>query len=140
MDGWTSGNHRSYWNFIILTPLRKEYLYQLSDLSLNSHTATYLAEKIEKIIENIGPDRISAIVSDNAANVRNARALINEKYPQIENIRCISHCINLIASDIVDHAFAERLLRRVNILASVFRNSHLAGKYLNTKLIKSILY
>jgi hypothetical protein len=87
--------------------------------------------KIEKIIENIGPDRISAIVSDSAANVRNARALINKKYPQIENIRCISHCINLIASDIVGYAFADRLLRRVNILASAFRNSHLVGKYLN---------
>ena len=106
-------------------------MYQLSDLSLNSHIAAYLAGKIEAILENIGPERVSAIVSDNAANVRNARVLITEKYPNIENIRCISHCINLIASDIVGHTFADRLLCRINTLASVFRNSHLAGKYLN---------
>ncbi|GET54650.1 ribonuclease H-like domain-containing protein [Rhizophagus irregularis DAOM 181602=DAOM 197198] len=41
-DGWTSGTHRSIWNFIVMTPSHKEYLYQLSDLSENSHTAEYL--------------------------------------------------------------------------------------------------
>jgi len=67
-------------------------------------------------------------VSDNAANVCKARQLIKEKYSHIESVRCISHCINLIASNIVDHIFASRLLYRVNTLASFFRNSHLAGK------------
>ncbi|GBC19251.2 ribonuclease H-like domain-containing protein [Rhizophagus irregularis DAOM 181602=DAOM 197198] len=55
-DGWTSGTHRSIWNFIVMTPSRKEYLYQLSDLSENSHTAEYLVTVIEKVIEGIGED------------------------------------------------------------------------------------
>ena len=86
--------------------MRKEYLYQLSDLSLDSHTAKYLAEKIEEVIEKVGPNRISAIVSDNAANVKKAREIITEKYPRIENIQCISHCINLIVCDIINHIFS----------------------------------
>jgi len=102
-------------------------VYQLADLSLNSHTAEYLAGKIDEIIKKVGPNHFSAIVSDNAANIRKAREIINEKYPKIENIRCVSHCINLIACDIVSHKFADRLLRRVNILAAFFRNSHMAG-------------
>ncbi|EXX62953.1 hypothetical protein RirG_156900 [Rhizophagus irregularis DAOM 197198w] len=112
LDGWTSGRHQSIWNFVILTPSRKEYLYQLLDLLSNLHTAEFLAVKIEDVIEKIGPNRISAIVSDNAANVKKARAIISEKYPRIENVRCISHCINLIACDIVCHTFADRLLRK----------------------------
>jgi hypothetical protein len=128
LDGWTSGRNQSIWNFIILTPTCKEYLYQLSDLSLNSHTSEYLAAKIKEVIEKVGPERISAIVSDNAANVKKAREIITEEYPKIENIRCVSHCINLIACDIANHTFAERLLRRVNILASFFCNSYIAGK------------
>ena len=90
-----------------------------------------MAKKIEEVIENIGPNRISAIVSDNAANIKKAREIITEKYPRIENIRCISHCINLIACDIVSHTFADKLLHRVNILTTFFRTSHMAGKYLN---------
>ena len=54
-----------------MTPSRKEYLYQLSDLSENSHTAEYLATIIKKVISGVGEDQICVTVSDNAANVRN---------------------------------------------------------------------
>ena len=52
-----------------MTPSREKYLYKLVDLSEHSHTANYVAEVIEEVIEKIGPNKISAIVSDNAANV-----------------------------------------------------------------------
>jgi hypothetical protein len=118
-----------------MTPSREEYLYKLADLSDNSHTASYVADVIGEIIENIGPSKISAIVSDNAANVRNARVILQEKYPNIENVRCIAHAVNLIACDIVKESFGDRLLRKVNILGSFFKNSHRAGAKL-TQLIK----
>ena len=60
--------------------------------------------------------------------MKKAREEINQRYPHIQNIRCIAHCINLIASDIVEHKFADKLLRRSNILVSFFRNSTRAGK------------
>ncbi|PKC53028.1 hypothetical protein RhiirA1_316561, partial [Rhizophagus irregularis] len=65
-----------------------------------SHTGNYVAEVIGEVIDKIGPNKISAVVSDNASNVRNARKIIEEKYPNIENVRCIAHAINLIACDI----------------------------------------
>ena len=76
----------------------------------------------------MGPNRISAIVSDNAANVKKAREIITEKYLRIENIRCVFYCINLIAYDVVSHTFADQLLQKVNTLAAFFQNSHMAGK------------
>ena len=104
-DGWTSHTHRSIWNFIIMTPKRKEYLYQLSDISDLSHTAECISSIIEKVIIDIGVNRISAVVSDNASNVRKAREIIQNKFPNIENVRYIAHCINLIACDIVKDNF-----------------------------------
>jgi len=117
-----------------MTPTRKEYLYQLRDLSENSHTGEYLASIIEDVIKEIGVDRISAVVSDNAANVKNARKIINERYPKIENVRCVAHSINLIACDIAKENFSDRLLRRVNTLTNFFRNSHQA----NQKIVQLI--
>ncbi|CAG8750806.1 19943_t:CDS:2, partial [Rhizophagus irregularis] len=108
----TSGTYRSIWNFIVMTLSRKEYLYQLSDLSENSHTAEYLVTVIEKVIEGIGKDRICTVVSNNVANVRNARKIIHENHPTIENVRCVAHSINLIACNIVKEKFGERLLKR----------------------------
>jgi hypothetical protein len=133
-DGWTSNMHQSIWNFIVMTPSRKEYLFQLLDLSEFSHTAEYLASVIEQIIKKIGADRISAIVSDNASNVKNARKLIQEKFPRIENVRCVAHSINLIACDIVKESFGDKLLRRINILVTFFKSSHQA----NSKLVQLI--
>ena len=104
-------------------------------MSEERHTAEYLAEVIENVVNGIGADRISAIVSDNASNVRNARKIIQEKFPRIENIRCIAHAINLIACDIVKEKFGDRLLRCVNTLTSFFKNSHQAGSKL-AQLIK----
>jgi hypothetical protein len=76
-------------------------LYQLSDLSSRSHNGEFLAEKIEEVIEKIGSNHISAIVSDNGPNIKKARQIIHEKYPKIEDVRCISYCINLIVCDFI---------------------------------------
>ena len=77
-----------------------------------------------KVVVDIGVNQISAVVSDNASNVRKAREIIHDKFPNIENVRCIAHCINLIACDIVKDNFGDRLLRRVNILTTFFKNSY----------------
>ena len=118
-----------------MTPKRKEYLYQLSDISELSHTAECISSIIEKIIIDIDANRISAVVSDNASNVRKAREIIQNKFPNIESVRCIAHCINLIACDIVKDNFGDRLLRRINIVTTFFKNSHQANAKLS-QLIK----
>ncbi|GET54676.1 ribonuclease H-like domain-containing protein [Rhizophagus irregularis DAOM 181602=DAOM 197198] len=89
----------------------KEYLYQLSDLSKYSHTAKYLSSVIEKVIVDIGVNQISAVVSDNASNIRKACEIIQDKFPTIENVRRIAHYINLIACNIVKEEFGDHLLR-----------------------------
>ena len=65
---------------------------------------------MKDILKQIGSECVFAIVSDNATNVHKARKLINKKYSHIENVYCISHYINLIVSNIVDHIFANQLL------------------------------
>nr|CAG8517339.1 15365_t:CDS:2 [Entrophospora candida] len=46
---------------------------------------------IEEVIESVGVNQISVIVSDNASNVQNAHAIIQQKYPYIE---CLLKQIN----------------------------------------------
>ena len=79
-----------------MTPKRKEYLYKLSDISDLLHTAECISSIIEKVIIDIGANQISAVVSDNASNVKKAQEIIQNKFPNIENVWCIAHCINLM--------------------------------------------
>ena len=88
-----------------MTPKRKEYLYQLSNISDLSYIAECISSIIEKVIIDVGANQISAVVSDNTSNVRKAQEIIQNKFPNIENVRCIVHCINLIVCDIVKDNF-----------------------------------
>ena len=96
MDGWTDPKQQSIWVFMIIIPLHKEYLYFLLNFSSDYHMAEFLTEQINKIIMKIRPKKISAIVSDNAANIAAARSEISTKYPTIMNLKCIAYCFNLI--------------------------------------------
>ncbi|RGB23686.1 hypothetical protein C1646_774161 [Rhizophagus diaphanus] len=44
-----------------------EIIHSLKNLSSEFHTATFLAEKINEVITDVGPEKFSAVVSDHAA-------------------------------------------------------------------------
>ena len=102
MDGWTDPAGRSIYNYVALTPNGKKYLLKLMDYFRFSHTADFLANEIEQTLVLNNIERFSGVVTDGAGNVRAAREIINRKYPNILNLRCITHSINLITKDIVD--------------------------------------
>lgn len=101
MDGWSSPNSLSIYNFVILIPDRKQYLYCLRDYSDSHHTGNFLAAEILTILGSIGVEKFKAVVTDNGSNVRLTRQLVVEKYPEIINFRCIAHFINLITKSIL---------------------------------------
>ena len=51
------------------------------------------------------------------------------------NVRCMAHYVNLMSCDVVQHPFADKLLKKVNILATFFRNNTRASKDLNLNVI-----
>jgi hypothetical protein len=73
----------------------------LRDLSGICHTAKVIEEEIDRVIIAVDPKKFSAIVTDNASSMVNARKLISEKYPHIVNMHCIVHFVNLITKDIL---------------------------------------
>ena len=134
LDGWTTPDGKSIWCFVLLTSTRQEYLYKLGDFSNQSHTAEFLANQIEIVIDRINSKKILAIVSDNGANVASARRLICSKYKNILNVRCVAHCYNLISKDIIQHTFAERMIQRANRVVQFFKKSHKAAAILKEKI------
>lgn len=99
----------------------------MSDLSNDSHTSEFLSKEIIDVIKSVGSDKFSAIVSDNAANVRKAREMVHKEFPSIQNVRCVAHCINLLAGDMVKHNFADKLLKKVNTIVAFFKNTTISG-------------
>ena len=107
-------------------------MWSLQNLSNERHIQELLAEELNQVLEKIGSEKFSAIVTDAGANVQAAHRIITEKYPSILNIRCITHAINLILKDICKTLFADHILKYCNTLITYFKISHLVGKLNNS--------
>ncbi len=68
-DGWSNPSNKSIWNFIIHTSDHHQYLWSLQNLSNERHTQELLVEELNQVLEKIGSEKFSAIVTDAGANV-----------------------------------------------------------------------
>jgi hypothetical protein len=124
LDGWTDPSNQNLYNFVLMTSNRREYLWNIENVSSESITGEFLANHIEKIINVIGCSKIAGLVTDGAANCKVARRLIKEKYPYIITMWCIAHHINLISKDICKHQFAVSTISKCQTLVTFFLRSH----------------
>ena len=65
---------------MILTPIYKKYIIQLFNLFANFYINDFIAEKIEAVINHIGPLKFIVVVNNNRINVRKAYEIIQTKY------------------------------------------------------------
>ncbi|EXX77286.1 hypothetical protein RirG_025190 [Rhizophagus irregularis DAOM 197198w] len=92
---------------------------------MKSHsTGEFLASEISDIVEKIGLDKFTAVVTDNASNSQVARRIIEEKYGHIWDIRCAAHAINLIAADLVKLNDIKEFISNCGMITGFFNNSH----------------
>jgi Protein of unknown function (DUF 659) len=139
VDGWSDPLGRSIYAFVIITSKKKQYIHALINESNNSHTGSFNATEIEKVLTSVGSDKFIAIVSDAESAMQMARRLISEKYPNILSVRCIAHHLNLITSDIIKLDFAKNIFKKCQAIISFFKTSHRAGASLQDDIIKFLI-
>ena len=116
-DGWTNSTGQSIYDYCLITEERDEYLWCSKNYSdIPHHTGAFLGDEVIKIVNDIGPEKLAAVVSDNAPDARVARRILCQKYSHILNIRCMAHCINLITKDLCKHTFVIETIRKVGII------------------------
>ena len=96
-DGWTDVSSNRLVNVVVHTP--KPFLFTTIDATLEEHTGLYISSLIEEQIEKLGPRKIISVVTDNAANMKLAWRLLEEKFPWIIFDGCKAHSVDLAAKD-----------------------------------------
>ncbi|RHZ69728.1 hypothetical protein Glove_279g1 [Diversispora epigaea] len=130
LDGWTSKRNESLYNYIISTLSRKEYLIALKNYSSRSQTGEFLTNEISTIVENIGSEKFAAVVTDAGSVCRIARKKTQEMYSHIWNIRCITHSLNLIVTNLVKLDEIKQYISDCGKIIKFFNNSHQANSIL----------
>lgn len=119
-DGWSDLVNEHWTNYILTTPRPVFFTaHPTSDIRQNGET---IAENIEKVIIEVGPSKISALVTDNASVMKKAWRLLELRYPKIFFLGCISHSLNLLVGDIMKISWCANILKNAKEIVLYFRS------------------
>lgn len=127
LDGWEDASGRSIYAFIACsTTLKKSLVLDILDFSGKQQTAEFILNETINVIERVGTNftKFNSIVTDNCSVMLKFRRLLCSRYPHIENVRCIAHSINLIASDYLKNQYVKETFQKCCKLVNYFRASH----------------
>jgi len=93
-----------------------------------------------RVIDEIGKEKIAAIVSDAESAIVAAKRRITSNYTHILSVRCIAHHINLVTKDITSLTWAKKILQKCQRIVSFFHDSHHAGAALRDEIIHSLIF
>lgn len=99
-DGWTNIRREPIINYVITTP--EPIFYKTISTKAISHSGAYIAKEISSIIQDLGPNKVLGIVTDNAKSMKSAWAILKNEYDHLEAYGCVAHGLNLLAKDIAD--------------------------------------
>lgn len=80
-DGWTNNRSESIINFMVTLP--KPLFWKALETKESSHTAEYISEKLEEVINEIGEHKVVAVLTDNAPNMKKAHRILMNKFNKI---------------------------------------------------------
>jgi len=138
-DGWSNIRLYHLVNFIIIIPGRSPFFMKAVDTKGVQQTGENIASQIIEIIDGIGYSRrLVAVVTDNAACMKNAWDIIEEKYPWVYCAGCSAHDTNLLIKDICKLPDVEILLSNSTLITKFIKHHTLvAGRFKNiTKTLR----
>jgi hypothetical protein len=90
-------------NFIVKAPNRQPFFHKSINTSGIPQNAVAVSEAIIEVIEEIGPSKFCAVITDNASVMRAAWDLIKTRFPHISVYGCGAHGANLVIKNILSH-------------------------------------
>jgi hypothetical protein len=96
-----------------------------------------LAEEAAQIIEELGPKKVVAFVTDNTANVKGSWRILKEKYPWLQAYGCSAHSLDLLLKDILRLNGADKFSKKVDSVVKHLRKSSILSARLNELQIQN---
>ncbi|CAH9078826.1 unnamed protein product [Cuscuta europaea] len=98
-DGWKDMRGRQLINFLVNNPYGTVFLKSV-DASAHVKDAKMLCKFLDGVVEEVGEDIVTQVVTDNASNYKAAGKLLMAKRQRLWWTPCAAHCIDLILEKI----------------------------------------
>ncbi|KAM3350754.1 hypothetical protein ACQJBY_023057 [Aegilops geniculata] len=100
-DAWSDRKRRSIMNLCTNSADGSSFI-RSSEMSAVSHTSEVIFQLVDEAIEEVGPENMVQVVTDNASNNMGAKKMLLEKRPNMFWSSCATHTINLMLQGIGD--------------------------------------
>ena len=94
-DGWKDAKNRPLINVIAMSPKGAMFLKAV-DCEGQVKDAQFIADILIQCINEVGPQNVVQVVTDNAKNCRAAGMLVETRFPHIFWTRCAVHSLSLM--------------------------------------------
>ena len=99
-DGWSNPRGENIINYLLITRTEAIFLKSVAT-GKDRYTGEYIADSLNEVITEIGPQDIIAVTTNNASNIKSSWQGIQQQYPKILCLSCGSHMTNLLVEDIM---------------------------------------
>ncbi|RRT31597.1 hypothetical protein B296_00059020 [Ensete ventricosum] len=138
-DSWTGPTRMSIINFLIYCN-RRVVFHKSVNASDKIQDANYIDNLMDSIVEEIKPQYILQIVTDNGANFKRAGLQLMKKRQTLFWTSRAAHCIDLMLKDIGELDMVKKCVARAQSITKFIYNHHwvhsLMQKYVNDEILR----
>ncbi|KAL6960515.1 hypothetical protein U1Q18_052485 [Sarracenia purpurea var. burkii] len=98
-DGWSDSQRRPLINFMAVNESGPMFLKAV-DCSGETKDKYFIANLMKEVINEVGPQNVVQVITDNAPNCKAAGQLIEAQFPYILWTPCVVHTLNLALKNI----------------------------------------
>ncbi|XP_062266544.1 uncharacterized protein LOC133972935 [Platichthys flesus] len=125
-SGWSNTKETRTIVYVVATPV--PLLYKCTNMKEQSHASASIAEELKEIINEVGPQKVSAVVTDDAPEMMAAWAQVEEAFPHVSAIGCTAFGIQQLFGDIVEQPSIKALCRRAEQVGRYVREQKLSAE------------
>ncbi len=109
-SGWSNKKETGTINYIVATPV--PLFYKCTKTKEQTHASTFIAEELKAIINEVGPQKVFAVVTDDAPEMMAAWTQVEEAFPHISAIGSTACGVQQLFDDVVAQPSMQALCRR----------------------------
>jgi hypothetical protein len=123
-DGWSNLNGEHLVNFVLIfgDGAQRPILYKTISTADISQTGVNVAKAIQDVLDEIGPAKVSGVVTDNAANMKAAWKILEDDNKGLICNGCAAHAFNLLIKDVCSLPTSSVLLEKTRIITNFVRS------------------
>ncbi|CAG8443863.1 11423_t:CDS:2 [Scutellospora calospora] len=132
-DGWTNIRQDHLINYIVIGKNRKSELIKVKDTHGESQTSETILHDLVEVMTELGIEKISTIITDEAANYIRMKTILVQQYPKILALPCVAHESNLLVGDMLKHTYMKSTITLALKIITYLRKSIQAIQFIRDR-------